>query len=108
MLALCFCMVPPLSVGRAEESGKNAIMQEMLKSNKALKERLDRMEKDLHRLAHPVWEYKLVFPNMLHSESRDDGIYDGVDFTKLGKAGWELINYSDDYGFIFKRRRAVD
>jgi hypothetical protein len=69
-----------------------------------IEKRLTAIENRLDKLAKPVWEYKLIFPNMMTSRQAETGIYDGVNFKAMGRDGWEVINYSVQYGFIFKRR----
>ncbi len=70
-----------------------------------IEKRLTAIENRLDKLTKPVWEYKLIFPNMMQtSRQAETEIYDGVDFKAMGRGGWELVSYSVQYGFIFKRR----
>lgn len=69
-----------------------------------MNKRLAHMESLLETMVRPVWEYKVVVPNTMNTSNMDEHVMDGIDINKLGKEGWELVNYTDNYGFIFKRR----
>ena len=70
-----------------------------------LDKRISDIQVQVQSLAHPVWEYKVVVPNIINTSGMEDQGIDGVNLSQLGKQGWELVNYTDQYGFIFKRRQ---
>ena len=59
----------------------------------------------MENLVRPQWEYRVVVPNMMNTSNMGEHTLDGIDLNKLGKDGWELVNYTANYGFVFKRRR---
>jgi len=102
-----FCREPVMAqdLGAEVAAVRALLAAELPDIRKTLKNRLDKIQIRLDRLLSPTWEYKVVVPNLLNSPgSEDEGIFDGVDFNAMGLKGWELINYSDNYGFVFKRR----
>jgi len=57
---------------------------------------LNRLQRQLERLLHSPWEYRLLQPNRFENSVEQLNV--------LGKEGWELVGVSPEAGFIFKRR----
>ncbi len=93
------------SAGDNNGSGTFPELRALANTAQDMNKRLTHMESLLETLVRPVWEYKVVVPNMMNTSNMGDQILDGIDLDKLGKDGWELISYTANYGFIFKRRR---
>ncbi len=98
----------PVAISFADESG-NAGTDPQLKTIagavQTLDKRLAHVEVLIQSLVHPTWEYKVMVPNIINTSEKGRQSIDGIDFGQLGKQGWELVNYTNQYGFIFKRRR---
>ncbi|MCG8567793.1 MAG: hypothetical protein MI747_22230, partial [Desulfobacterales bacterium] len=78
---------------------------ELYKIRKTMEAALITIEEMKAQLLNPKWEYRIILPNMMNSSGQSrEGIHDGVNFNLMGKDGWELVNYSVQYGFIFKKR----
>ncbi len=108
--ALFFLLVADISITKSSAGeepgiGHGSELQAIVSAAQEMGNRLTHMESLLQTLVHPVWEYKLVEPNILNTSEMGKQCVEGVDMAKLGKEGWELVSYTDHYGFIFKRKR---
>jgi hypothetical protein len=56
----------------------------------------------LDALLYPRWEYKVIAPNKL--DASDGRTRDEVDYAGLGREGWELVGFSQNQTYVFKRR----
>lgn len=103
--AFLFLSVPAGSAGESPGTESNLKIQALERAVQKIDKRLSDMQPHLQSLAHPIWEYKVVVPNIINTSGMDDQGIDGVNLSELGKQGWELVNYTVSYGFIFKRRQ---
>lgn len=92
---------PPAAFAAENDSAAVVAALESLRSS--MEKNLGSLGSKLDKLLYSKWEYKVMNPNKLDTSSGQS--QNDVDFTGLGRDGWELVGISLNVGFIFKRRQ---
>jgi hypothetical protein len=83
--------------GDASANGNTILLAPL----QALHQDLIGIEAKIEAYSNPTWEYTTLVPNILGDSGTDPY---NARLNALGQQGWELVSFSPDTGFIFKRR----